>query len=277
MQDHPKLVSTLKSPKVYFGLLALIFLGWGQRLIIQSEISAGLQLTTLGILFVGLTFFVRNLAFLKVRWLMEFFKKAGALIYQVAKTRSLKTEVANQEATLAALEDQKQVVQEKKSAFGLPDKIALVELNLPKLVLIIVGILLLVFSQVLLIYKQSISMVFIMLFSIFFLYIAIRNEKKFVRLGLLGDWIRCAFIGLPGLALILIGNLILIKHVFLNGHKEIIGITCNTIGILFILALMPNHFCDSGAMGDHPPPRALYILIRFWTTSPSLWAKRSCC
>ncbi len=128
-----------------------------------------------------------------------------------------------------------------------PDPLAALknkELKIPRQAPLILGILLILAAQPFLFTEEfffAIALVLpgLLLFVSYFI-----KRGPFFVIRRLDVAAKTALLGLPGTLLIVIGNILLVKYVQLYWQKELLGLSCNALGILMLLWLMPAKFDD---------------------------------
>ncbi len=144
-----------------------------------------------------------------------------------------------------------------------------IEVILPKKLLLGVGLALLLISQPFLFMEKFLMALILVLPGLLLLGCALFMKGERLVLGRLEALLKGLIIALPGCALIVTGNIFLIKFVHTNLVKEIIGLALNAIGIFLLLALLPRRFPD-------PEPQTLHPLDQGWggASKPiNLWIK----
>lgn len=225
------------------GCLALLGVLLGQACIFSDHPAPGLTLTFFGGLAAVLGFVWRRASFPDFRRAWEKILERLGSLQRAFSRMGLKAPEPSPNASPAP------AVRRPLPAPVIPEKWRSRMLTVEKKYFLIFAGALFAVSQILLAFHFTFPLVFLMLFSVFLIYLAVRSKEPRLRLGYLGDWIRFLYLGFPGLLLVLIGNLILVNYVCADGPKEHIGLICNTAGILILLALMPKDFADP----EQPP------------------------
>jgi len=118
------------------------------------------------------------------------------------------------------------------------------EITISKQVVLFSGIALLVVAQFFLFWEKFIPAFLLLIPSAALLCVRLFSPQSKFSLGTRGVLLRGLLLALPGLLLIGIGDLILLKYVHVRFHMEALGIALNTVGVFLLLALLPERLED---------------------------------
>lgn len=126
------------------------------------------------------------------------------------------------------------------------------EVKISRTVLLVTGGALLLSAQPFLLTENFLLGFALALPALVLLVIALVHPAPEYSLGPLDQLLKGVLLGLPGAVLIILGGMILWKHVLLDHRMEILGLALTAAGVFLILALLPNSLPDPEGKGRDP-------------------------